>query len=174
MMNCRPATRADVPALHALVESAYRGAGSHAGWTTEAHLLDGQRTDAMLIAGMIADPAQVILVFEHDGDVNGCLTVERREGYGYIGMVSVRPTEQGGGLGRMMLERAEAYLAREWAMARARMTVIAQRPELIAWYQRRGYVLTGDTAPFPYGEPQFGAPKRDDLYFVILEKHLHS
>jgi ribosomal protein S18 acetylase RimI-like enzyme len=168
----RVATSADIPALHALVESAYRGAGSTIGWTTEAHLLDGQRTDASLLGAVIADPAQTILVFEDGDGLKGSITVERHADYGYLGMISVRPTAQGSGLGRMMLATAEGYLVREWGMARARMTVIAQRPELIAWYQRRGYAPTGETAPFPYGQAQFGAPKRDDLYFVILEKRL--
>ncbi|CAM5672839.1 hypothetical protein SCYAM73S_02865 [Streptomyces cyaneofuscatus] len=40
----RDATGDDVPALVALVESAYRGDSSRAGWTTEADILQGQRT----------------------------------------------------------------------------------------------------------------------------------
>jgi ribosomal protein S18 acetylase RimI-like enzyme len=166
------ATPADVPALHDLVESAYRGERSKAGWTSEADLLGGQRTDPRMLARVIADTAQAILVFKDEDGIKGCVTVEQRADHGYIGMVSVRPTAQGAGLGRAMLNAAETHLVREWGMARARMTVIAQRDTLIAWYERRGYVLTGDTAPFPYGDPQFGTPKRDDLYFVILEKQL--
>jgi hypothetical protein len=54
------------------------------------------------------------------------------------------------------------------------MTVIAQRQELIAWYQRRGYSLTGEARPFPTEDPRFGLPKRDDLGFVVLEKRLTS
>src|SRR4051794_13241714 len=41
----REAGPADLGAIVALVESAYRGESSRAGWTTEADLLDGQRTD---------------------------------------------------------------------------------------------------------------------------------
>jgi len=52
------------------------------------------------------------------------------------------------------------------------MTVVNIRDTLIAWYQRRGYVLTGETRPFPYGDSRFGEPRRDDLSFVVLEKHL--
>jgi hypothetical protein len=52
------------------------------------------------------------------------------------------------------------------------MTVIAQRVELIAWYERRGYSRTGETRPFPYGEERFGRPRRDDLHFVVLAKSL--
>jgi len=100
------------------------------------------------------------------------VTVERRDGYGYIGAVSVRPTSQGQGIGRDLLAQAERVIGEDWKLERARMTVIAQRPELIDWYARRGYHDTGETAPFPYGDARFGAPKRDDLYFVILEKAL--
>jgi hypothetical protein len=52
------------------------------------------------------------------------------------------------------------------------MTVISIRDALIAWYERRGYVRTGETEPFPYGDRRFGIPLRDDLLFVVLEKHL--
>jgi len=52
------------------------------------------------------------------------------------------------------------------------MTVIRQRPELIAWYERRGYRLTGERRSFPYGDERFGQPNRDDLEFVVLEKTL--
>ena len=52
------------------------------------------------------------------------------------------------------------------------MTVLHVRDTLIAWYQRRGYTLTGETKPFPYDDNRFGTPLRDDLYFVVLEKHL--
>jgi hypothetical protein len=55
---------------------------------------------------------------------------------------------------------------------RMEMTVIVQRAELIAWYQRRGYRPTGETRPFPATDPRFGLPRRNDLAFVVLEKAL--
>lgn len=169
----RDAQQADIDALVALIESAYRGEASRAGWTTEADLLGGQRIDAGMIAETLADPNQHMLVCEtQDAGLIGCVTLEQRPGYGYIGTVSVRPKLQGGGLGREILTHAERWVADHWGLGRARMTVIAQRPELIAWYERRGYRTTGETAPFPYGNPRFGAPKRDDLYFIVLEKAL--
>lgn len=168
----RLATHDDVPALVALIESAYRGEGSTVGWTSEAHLLDGQRTDPETLGTQIADPDQSLLVLEEAGALAACVAVERRDGYGYIGLVTVRPDLQGGGWGIRLLTVAEAVIRDDWGFSRARMTVIAQRPELIAWYARKSYVDTRETAPFPYGDPRFGAPKRDDLYFTILEKVL--
>ena len=53
-----------------------------------------------------------------------------------------------------------------------RMTVIEQRAELIAWYERRGYQRTGEYRPFPYGDERFGIPRRDDLRFEWLVKTL--
>jgi ribosomal protein S18 acetylase RimI-like enzyme len=173
MRHWRDAQSGDIDALVALIESAYRGDASRTGWTTEADLLGGNRISAAMIGETLADPDQHMLVCEEEGaGLIGCVTVERRPGYGYIGTVSVRPTLQGGGLGREILARAESWLVARWGLDRARMTVIAQRPELIAWYERRGYRDTGETAPFPYGDPRFGAPKVDDLYFIVLEKAL--
>jgi hypothetical protein len=50
--------------------------------------------------------------------------------------------------------------------------VIEQRHELLVWYGRRGYHPTGETEAFPYGNPSFGEPKRDDLRFLVLHKPL--
>ncbi|MBU6252203.1 MAG: GNAT family N-acetyltransferase [Alphaproteobacteria bacterium] len=169
----RPATSDDIPPLEALIESAYRGDASRAGWTTEADLLGGNRISQAMLADTLADVDQHMLVCEDDAaGLIACVTLQKRPGYGYIGTVSVRPTLQGGGLGREVLAQAEKWLRETWQLPLARMTVIAQRPELIAWYQRRGYHDTGETAPFPYGDTRFGAPKRDDLYFCVLEKRL--
>jgi ribosomal protein S18 acetylase RimI-like enzyme len=161
-----------LPAVVALVQSAYRGDASTAGWTTEAHLLDGQRTDVTMLAPVIADPNQAILLFEDASDLRACVSVERRDGYGYVGMVTVKPTGQAQGMGRRVLEAAEAHIRDIWHLSIAQMTVIAQRTELIAWYERRGYTNTGRTSPFPYGDIGFGEPKRLDLYMVVMEKVL--
>ena len=87
-------------------------------------------------------------------------------------MFAVRPTLQGAGIGGRLLLEAERIAREEWHAARARMTVIGQRDDLIAWYERRGYARTGARNPFPYDNLRFGIPKRDDLYFVVLEKTL--
>ena len=172
MRRWREAGTADIPALVALIESAYRGDASRAGWTTEADLLGGNRTNPAMIADTLADPNQTMLACEEAEAIIACVTLERRDGSGYVGTVSVQPTLQGGGLGREVLAQAEALLQTRWGLPLARMTVLAQRPELIAWYERRGYRQTDKTAPFPYGDSRFGAPKRDDLYFIVMEKAL--
>jgi len=169
----RRAADADVPALVRLVERAYRGEASRAGWTTEADLLGGQRTDGAEIAGLVAGPGTRILVAEQGGQLVGSvLLAEEGAEAVYVGMLAVEPTRQGGGLGRQLLDAVEACVERERLGRRLRMTVIAQRPELIAWYVRRGYAVTGERRAFPYGEPRFGLPKRPDLYFEVLDKAL--
>ncbi len=168
----RLATPKDIPALVALIQSAYRGDASKAGWTTEAHLLGGQRIDEGMLGDQIADDRQVLLMREDEAGPLCCVAVEQRDDYGYVGTVTVRPTAQGGGLGREALKVAEAHIRDIWRFDRARMTVIAQRTELIDWYVRRGYHDSGETAPFPYDNGRFGEPARTDLYFVILEKWL--
>ena len=171
-MRWRKAILDDAAALEALIESAYRGDASRAGWTTEADLLGGNRTSIDMLLSTLKDDDQTILACDDADGLLATVTVERRDGYGYIGAVSVRPTSQGQGIGRDLLAQAERVIREEWRLERARMTVIAQRPELIDWYARRGYRDTSETAPFPYGDARFGAPKRDDLYFIILEKTL--
>ncbi|MFC7379573.1 GNAT family N-acetyltransferase [Brevundimonas sp. GCM10030266] len=169
----RDAIVSDIPSLHALVESAYRGEASRAGWTTEADLLDGQRTDAEDLASILSDPEQGMLTAWNGDALVGCILIARRgEGIGYFGMLSVSPLLQNAGLGRKLVRIAEQTMADRFGALRVRISVIPQRDTLIAWYERLGYVATGEALPFPYGDRRFGLPKREDLSFIVMEKTL--
>ncbi|WP_299346168.1 GNAT family N-acetyltransferase [uncultured Pseudoxanthomonas sp.] len=171
-LTFRSAVPADIPALVALVTSAYRGDVSKQGWTTEADMLDGQRIDPDVLARDIERDRSRILLAERDGLLLACAHVAEDEGAGYFGMFSVRPDLQGAGVGKAMLAEAERVAREEWRLPAMRMTVIDIREELMAFYERRGYVRTGTKKPFPYGDERFGIPKRDDLRFEVLEKPL--
>ncbi len=171
----RDATPDDVPAIVALVESAYRGESSRAGWTTEADLLDGQRTDAGSVRELVTAPDSMVLLAQQPGAdalLACCHLAHEGAGSAYFGMFAVRPGLQGAGLGSAMLAEAERIARTRWACTRMAMTVIDVRAELIAWYQRRGYMRTGEHKPFPYGDARFGLPKRADLRFELLLKDL--
>jgi ribosomal protein S18 acetylase RimI-like enzyme len=170
-LTFRFAEPSDVAGVVALVESAYRGEASRAGWTTEADLLDGQRTDAEAVLAIVRGEIGVLLVAEDEGRLVGCCRLDQRVGdVAYFGMFSVRPGEQGRGLGRRVLAHAEHVAREDWGARTMVMTVLVQRAELIAWYERRGYTQTGEREAFPYDQPRFGVPQRDDLCFVVLEK----
>ncbi|MGN2252440.1 GNAT family N-acetyltransferase [Frateuria sp. GZRe12] len=168
----RAATEADVPAIVALVESAYRGDSGRRGWTTESDLLDGQRTDAVDVADAVARPDSRILLLERDGRLLASCHLERKGEAAYFGMFAVDPAQQAGGLGKQLLGEAERLARKDWGCRLMEMTVIVQRAELIAWYERRGYRRTGSYKPFPYGQERFGIPRRDDLRFELLVKEL--
>jgi len=166
----RPATVADVPAIVALVESAYRGDSGRRGWTTESDLLDGQRTDIAGVRALLDQPDGMVLLAERDGVLLASCHIEQRGDSGYFGMFAVDPARQGGGLGKAVLAEAERIAREEWRCSAMHMTVIVQRAELIAFYERRGYRRTGEFQPFPYGDERFGIPRRDDLRFEVLRK----
>ncbi|WP_370355017.1 GNAT family N-acetyltransferase [Catenulispora sp. EB89] len=168
----RVATVDDVPRIVTLIESAYRGDSSRTGWTTEADLLDGQRTDEADVTEAVTDPASRMMVAESGADLVACCLVQHRETYAYFGMFAVSPKAQGGGLGKRVLTVAEQLARDEFGMSTMHMTVIRQRADLIDWYVRRGYRRTGEMKPFPYGDERFGKPRRDDLEFEVLIKDL--
>lgn len=166
-MEIRPAVADDVDAVVALVESAYRGESSRAGWTTEADLLDGQRTDAAEVRAVLDD----LLLALDGGELVGCCVLAHKGEVGYFGMFAVRPTRQGGGVGSELLAAAE-HRAKDLGLPVVEMTVLSTRGELIAYYERRGYADTGERRPFPYGDERFGLPRTADLEFAVLVKDL--
>ncbi|MFF4547167.1 GNAT family N-acetyltransferase [Streptomyces sp. NPDC001435] len=168
----RDATDADVDALVALIESAYRGDTSRVGWTTEADILEGQRTDPEGVLQVIKSPDSRLLTVERDGRIVACCQLQHRGDHTYFGMFAVSPTLQGAGLGKQVIAEAERLARESWAATEMHMTVISVRNDLIAWYERRGYRRTGRMTPFPYGDERFGIPQRDDLQFELLVKEL--
>ncbi|MBJ6637605.1 GNAT family N-acetyltransferase [Streptomyces sp. DHE7-1] len=171
-LTFRDAGDADVDALVALIESAYRGDASRAGWTTEADILEGQRTDPEGVLEVIKAPDSRLLTVEQGGRIVACCQLEHRGDAAYFGMFAVSPTLQGAGLGKAVIAEAERQAHATWGVGEMHMTVISVREDLIAWYERRGYRRTGRTTPFPYGDERFGIPQRDDLRFELLVKPL--
>jgi GNAT superfamily N-acetyltransferase len=169
ILKFRLAGASDAPAIAALIESAYRGEESKRGWTSEADLIEGNRTSPTEIAAFVADTnARFVMAFENETLV-GCALIKNDNGTGYFGMFAVRPAGQGAGLGKLILDHAENKIRELWNCATIAMTVISIRQDLIAYYERRGYKRTA-TKPFPF-EKEPGA-KRKDFNFVVLTKGL--
>ena len=163
------AQAADATDLVTLLNSAYRGDHSRAGWTTEADLIEGEvRTDEDDVRQVISTPGSVMLAYRDIGpDIIGCMNLQEKKGRIYLGMFSVSPRLQGGGIGKRLMEAADEY-AQQVGARSIYMTVISVRTELIAWYERRGYQDTGERVPFPE-DGRTGKHTRD-LEFMVLEK----
>lgn len=169
----RAARETDVDAIVDLVDSAYRGERSRAGWTSEADLVDGRRTDAAMVRGILAWSASGILLVTDAHDVIlGCCQLAKAHGGAYFGMFAVQPTRQAGGLGKALLAEAESRARSTWGAATLTLTVLAPRTDIIEWYERRGYVRTGHRKPFPYGDSRFGRPRGPGLELVEFAKVL--
>jgi ribosomal protein S18 acetylase RimI-like enzyme len=161
---------ADVTKITELVNSAYRGEDSKQGWTTEADLLDGTRVDEMIIYILLTTKNTTILKYVDGPEILGCVELRVEPNGLYLGMLSVRPNLQGEGIGKKLLQAAEIH-AREFGCDKIFMTVISVRQQLIDWYIRHGYQLTGERKPFAVPDKRFGIPKQE-LEFVVLEKTL--
>ena len=158
----------DTAALVALINSAYRGEGSKKGWTTEADLLDGTRTDEENIRSLIADPNGLILkCINENKQLIGCVNLQKQGNKLYLGMLTVSPEMQAGGIGKQLLNASLVH-AKQIGCQAVYMSVISLRKELIAWYERHGFVKTGEVKPFPVGE-KFGIQKQP-LEMLIMER----
>ena len=169
------AVEADYVPIIELVNMAYRGAGPGASWNSEADFIEGERlTEALLREDLAAKPEAQLLTLRDasNGELLGTVWLEPKgNGVWYLGLLTIRPDLQNRHLGRALLSAAEAY-AKDRGAHRIRMTVVNARDTVIAWYERRGYALTGETLSFPYKDNRLGRPLRDGLHFVLLEKDI--
>jgi ribosomal protein S18 acetylase RimI-like enzyme len=165
MATITTASPAEAPALKALLDAAYRGDSARQGWNHEADILDDERTAPGEVEALLTDPAVTILTARDGTALIGCVAVTvKGRALAYLGMLCVQPDLQSTGLGRRLLDAAEDH-ARALGIAAMEMTVIDSRGSLIAWYERRGYVRTGETRPFP-------VLRDPPVTFVVLEKPL--
>jgi ribosomal protein S18 acetylase RimI-like enzyme len=174
MIVFQTADLAHIHLLAQLVNSAYRGEYSLQGWTTEAHILDGQRTDSESLAALIQTPLHQIEIAldQETNKIVGCVhLIQEKDDTLYFGMLTVEPTLQTLGIGKRMMSHIES-VAKALGKARIRFTVIPNRVELVAFYQRRGFKETGRFEEFPAQDPRFGLPKISDLRLQEYEKRI--
>lgn len=170
MLTYRLATPEDITSIVTLVELAYRGESSRLGWTTEADFIDGQRTDKEEVSELLGKEHHVMMLCEEHGQLVATVQLNQSSKHAYLGMFAVDPLKQSKGLGLALLKEAETFVQEKWSSNALCMSVISIREELIAWYCRHGYVKTEKMSEFPYHEPRYGIPNRDDLVLVSLEK----
>ena len=160
----------DVEAIAALTERAYRGDTAAKGWTNESAILSGARSSPAEVEALVCDPESRFLLVRHGDRLVGSALLQRHGAGAYFGMFAVDPEHQGIGLGKAMMAQAETAVRELWQARYLKLTVISLRHELIAWYERRGFVLTGTREPFPF-DLATGA-FRTDFDLVVLQKPL--
>jgi GNAT superfamily N-acetyltransferase len=173
MQYVRKAVLTDVEAIVKLVNMAYRGETSRAGWTTEADILDGLRTSVNEVEHLIASEGTIVLLCLNDDELLGSICLEKERHIVHIGMFVVHPTIQATGIGKRLLAEAESLAQQAWDIDQFQMHVITIRHELIAFYERRGYIRTGILSEFPVN-PEVWQPKLDSLQLEVLEKTISN
>lgn len=169
----RPAQAQEADSIAALVNRAYRGESSRAGWTTEADLLDGKRTTPEEVLGLLARYDIQILTgwVASQLTVTLCAEWHAVQQTVHLGMIAVEPTAQNRGYGKTVILAAEQWAVEHWQVRVSQMAVVSLRQALIAFYQRLGYQPTGEVRPFPY-QPEMWQAKVDNMQLITLQKSL--
>ncbi len=170
-MQFRLATRSDAQAIADLVNIAYRGETSRAGWTTEADLLEGLRTTVAQVQQLLIAPNTFILLCIEHGELIGSICLDYVDSIVHVGMFVVKPNLQNAGIGKALLTTAEKIAQQTWPVKTFVMQVISIRETLIAFYERRGYQRTGQLSEFPVN-PALWQPKQSDLMLIELVKRV--
>lgn len=169
VLSFRSAIILDAMSITALVNTAYRGEASRKGWTTEADLLDGLRTTTAEVQQLIESDHSTLLLGVSNDEIVASVCLEQAAEAAHIGMFVVRPDLQGSGIGKQLLTYAESYAQQHWAAKACVMHVITLRHELIAFYERRGYLRTGVVKTFPVNRDMWQA-KVSGLQLEVLQK----
>jgi len=155
-LTLRRASAADCGAMVPLINSAF----------AIEKFLAGERTDEQQLKQMM-QKGEFLLGSDDSGRLVASVYVEVRGARGYFGMLSVDPGEQGSGLGRKMVEAAEAYCRAKGCRAMD-LTVLSLRPELPPLYRKLGYAESG-VEEFRPGRAFQGV---DGCHCIVMSKEL--
>ena len=149
-LNIRKVENDDLEELVKLINVAYR-AQSDRSWTTEKAFLDGTRITNEQLSGDLSRSNFKLFVGENEqGLLVACIGLNLDHNSVEIGTFAIDSSVQNLGYGKQMLNYVEAYVAQSCSEVRDLiMYVLDVRSELIAYYQRRGYQITGHTEPYP-------------------------
>lgn len=161
------ATNDQAEEISNLVNLAYRGP---LGWTKETHIVTGERSNIAEVQGYLSDPMSYLLVASDNGEIKACICIEENGDCAYIGFFAVHPMCQGVGVGKEILSQAERFAINELKLKKFKMAVVSQRSELISFYERRGYVKTGEIQEYPV-HLNVGVPLESGLTIEYLEKN---
>ena len=168
-LQYRNANVSDAQSVTELVNLAYRTKLVNRGWTNESDLVAGNRIDIPKVIDLISQSGSVFLLCHKQQQLVACVHLVKQTDSVYLGMLAVLPELQGQGIGGQILQYAEQYA---WTRMQAEviiMEVISQRPELIAFYQRRGYLLDADICDYPI-HLNVGQPLQENLTVQKLVK----
>jgi GNAT superfamily N-acetyltransferase len=128
----------------------------------EGFFIVGDRIDVDGVCEFFAKGAFLVCA-----DYAGCVYVEPRGDRAYLGLLSVDPARQGGGIGKRLIAVAEEY-ARGLGARFMDIRVVNLRTELPPIYENLGYLQTG-TEPWPEG-----VPSKLPCHFICMAKPLSN
>lgn len=142
----RPATSADLPALQALIQQAYRGPTAARSWSHEGELPVGERVSIDTLKHVFRRSDTELSVAAIQSRLIGSYLLEQdMPGRCTISLLSVDPELQGHGLGDRLLQHAEALAEDTFSARELRIEVLQSKSKLRAYYNRRGYACTGES-----------------------------
>ena len=138
-MRIEIATSKDLPGILTVVNSAF----------VVETFIEGTRTDTRQL-GALMENGEFLLAREGEAIVASIYT-ELRGDRGYFGMLAVDPSQQGRGLGRMMVAAAEEKF-RANGCRHVDISVLSPRLELFPFYRKLGYRETRTSKDYPSPE----------------------
>ena len=169
-LNFRLAILDDVPVIVDLLNVAYRQEEGRS-WTSESKIVTGDRVNDQQLEDSLRQTHFELFVAELDQNIVACIGLTFSESDVEVGTFAIAPHYQNQGLGRQVLDFAENHVHKSIQYKKLKyfvMWVLSVRYELIAYYERRGYVQTGVVGDYPL-DANVGTPIVD-LYLVEMKK----
>ncbi|SPJ79416.1 related to N-acetyltransferase, GNAT family [Fusarium torulosum] len=167
----RIATTDDAPRIQDLIHAAFRFTDASIDWIGSPELAKTFDLPIEVILNRITAPDNVFLVASNtpDGPIIGCVNVfKKTPDFGRLAFLAIDPTLQRSGLGKKMVVVGEEHLTREFGVEKIGLNALQTRKGLLNWYEKQGYVRTGEVTELPIDRARPGA--QEEMVFVEMEK----
>jgi ribosomal protein S18 acetylase RimI-like enzyme len=147
-LSIREVTLSEAPAVASLVRSAFASIASRFALTADNCPSHPSLCQQSWIERDLRRGAQFYLCLEHDEPVGCYGLVQSRDDAVRMEKLAVLPQNQCAGIGTALLEDAKVR-AQNGGSTMMEVSVLHDNAELVAWYTRRGFTLSG-TARYPH------------------------
>lgn len=155
----------EIEGIVALINEAYRGTGGRNRWTTEGHLLAGDRISVEILKDLINNSQCDFITCYEQNKLVGSISITYKDELAEFGTFAIKQEHHGMGMGKQLLAYAEHFARKR--CGRFQVSVLTANQSLIEFYLKRGYQVRGQKVLHINDD---GGRQASEIDFTVLDK----